>query len=90
MPEITRRNLLRGAAGSPMRRALRSFWILVGVAVLAAGSLSAGLAAQPSSVTGLRVAGSGIVLVGALTLAARILVGVERVRRRVGGGRKGP
>ena len=78
------------AVGWPMRCARRMFWILVGVAVLAAGALSSGLAAGPSPLTGLRVASSGIVLVGALTLATRILVSVERARRRVGGGLKRP
>lgn len=78
------------AVGSPMRRARRMFWILVGMAVLAAGALSSGLAAASSPFTGLRVASSGIVLVVALTLATRILVRVERARRRVGGGRKRP
>lgn len=77
-------------AVSPWRRARRTFWILTGVAVLAAGALSVGLAAESSPLTGLRVASSGIVLVGALTLATRILVSVERARRRVGGGLKRP
>lgn len=67
---------------SALRRARWSFWILVGVAVLAAGSLNAGLGAQPSPLTGLRVAASGMVLIGALALAARVMVALERARRR--------
>lgn len=68
-------------ARSPLRRARWSFWILLGVAVLTAGSLSAGLGAQPSPLTGLRVAASGIILVGSLALAARVMVGLDRARR---------
>ena len=78
------------AVRTPTRRVRRTFWILVGVAVLAAGGLSSGLAARSNPLTGLRVAASGIVLVAALTLAARILVHGDRERRRVSGGLKGP
>jgi hypothetical protein len=59
-----------------------SFWILVGISVLAAGSLTAGLESDPGPVTGLRVAGSGLVLVAAMTLAGRVMVGLSRARRR--------
>ena len=75
--------------GSPPRRARRSFWTLVVISVLAAGMLSAALAARPGPLTGLRVVGSGIVLSGALALAARVMFGIERARRRIpGAGRK--
>jgi len=64
------------------RRALRTFWILVAIAVLAAGWLNAALAAAASALTGLQVATSGLVLVSAVVLAARVLAAVERARRR--------
>jgi hypothetical protein len=56
--------------------------MLLGVAVLAAGSFSSALAATPGPMTGLRVAGSGVVLVVAVALAARVLVITGRARRR--------
>lgn len=68
---------------SPSRRAVRSLWILVGIAVLAAGSLSAALTAGSAPLTGLRVAVSGLVLVGSVVLAARVMFALERARRRV-------
>jgi len=67
---------------NPARRAHRSFWILVLLAVLAAGSLSAALASDPGHVVGLRVALSGLVLVSSVTLAARVMAAVDRARRR--------
>lgn len=67
---------------SPLRRARWAFWLLVGVAVLAAGSLNAGLDAEPSPLTGLRVAASGIAVIGSVALAARVMVALERARRR--------
>lgn len=72
----------RPVVHSASRRARRSFWILVGIAVAAAGSLSAGLVAEPSPLTGLRVAASGIILVTSLALAARVMIALERARRR--------
>ncbi len=70
-----------GRRGST-RRARRSFWFLVVIAMLAAGSLSAALRAGSNPLTGLRVALSGLVLIGSLALAARIMVALERARRR--------
>lgn len=64
------------------RTAQRSFWVLTLVAMAAAGSLSAALAAASSARTGLWVAISGLVLIGAVTLAARVMVALERARRR--------
>lgn len=55
------------------RKARRAFWVLVGIAILAAGSLSSALGSPPSPLTGLRVAGSGLVLIGSLALATRIM-----------------
>lgn len=69
-------------SGRAVRRARRTFWILVAIAVLAAGWLSTALAATASSVTGLQVATSGLVLISAVVLAARVLAAVERPRRR--------
>jgi len=74
----------RTEAGGSLRRARRSFWILVTVAVLAAGWMSAALAADVRPLTGLQVAASGIVLIAAITLAARVLAAVDRARRRSG------
>lgn len=73
---------LEPVGGSPLRRVRWSFWILVAIAVLSAGALNAGLAAEPSPLTGLRVGGSGITLIGSLALAARVMISVERARRR--------
>lgn len=64
------------------RRPLRSFWILTLVAIAAAGSLSAALAGRPGALAGVGVAVSGLVLVAAATLAARVMVFHERARRR--------
>jgi len=67
-------------------RARRSFWLLVAVAVLAAGALTSALSAAPGPITGLRVAASGVLLVAALTLATRVMVALERTRRRARAG----
>ena len=64
------------------QRARRSFWVLTLIAVAATGSMSAALAARPGALTGLRVAISGLVLLAAVTLAARIIVVLDRARRR--------
>ena len=64
------------------RRASRSLWVLVGVAVLASGSLRAALSADTGPFTGARVATSGLVLVAAVVLAARVMFAIERARRR--------
>ena len=66
------------------QRARRSFWVLTVIAVAATGSVSAALAAGNGALTGLRVAVSGMVLVVAVTLAARIMVVLDRARRRGG------
>jgi hypothetical protein len=63
------------------RRALYSFWILVAVTVLAAGALSSALAAAPDPRTGLRVAASGLILLGSLTFATRVMIALERTRQ---------
>ena len=66
----------------PLRRTRRTFWALVLVAVAAAGSLRSALDAEPGALTALRVAVGGMVLVVTLGLAARVMLALERVRRR--------
>jgi hypothetical protein len=77
MPDVPR-------TGSP-RRARRSFWTLVLVAVLATGSLSAALNADPGHLAGIRVALSGLVLVSSVALAARVMTALDRAHRRASG-----
>jgi hypothetical protein len=67
---------------SSSRRAGRSLWVLVGVGVLASGSLSAALSADTGPITGTRVAASGLMLVASVVLAARVMFAIERARRR--------
>lgn len=69
-------------SASPLRRVHWVFWGLLGLAVLAAGSLSSALTSSPGPVTGLRVVVSGLVLVVVLVPLARIMAAAERVRRR--------
>src|SRR5512132_1285693 len=64
------------------RRARHAFWALVGLGTLAAGSLSSSLEAPASPGSGLRVAASGLVLIAAVGLAARVLFALDRARRR--------
>ena len=66
----------------PLQRARRSFWVLALVAVAAAGSVSAALHAPAGTVTALRVAVSGLVLIVTSVLAARVMIALERARRR--------
>lgn len=66
---------------STRRRALNSFWILVAVTVLATGALSSALAAAPGPLTGLRLAASGLILLGSLTFATRVMIALERARQ---------
>jgi hypothetical protein len=63
------------------RSARRWFWVLTLVAMAATGSLSTALAAPPGARAGLRVASSGLVLIAAVTLAARVMVALERAHR---------
>lgn len=64
----------------PLRRTRRTFWVLVLVAVAAAGSVRIALSAEPGALTALRVAVGGLVLVVALGLAARVMIAWERAR----------
>ena len=52
------------------------------VAVLAAGSVSAALAADPGHIAGIRVVLSGLVLVASVALAARVMAALDRAHRR--------
>jgi hypothetical protein len=55
-------------------RARRAFWICLVVAVVLAGVLCAVLRAAPGPATGLAVAGLGLLLVGVVALAVRLLL----------------
>lgn len=72
-----------------MRRARRAFWLLVVLAALAMGGLSAAVRSAPGPSTALAVAAAGAVLAGALALATRVLVALDRARRAVGGDKPG-
>ena len=69
----------------PLRRTRRTFWVLVLVAVAAAGSVRTALGAEQGALTALRVAVGGVVLIVTLGLAARVMIAWERAR----GGRNG-
>ena len=64
-----------------MSRVRRTFWILVAVAVVATGSLSRALTADPGPAAGVAVTLSGLVAVAAAGLALRILVVTGRAGR---------
>jgi len=68
----------RSPTSPSLTRARRSFWLLVVVSVLAVGALSDALASAPAPTTGLRVAGSGLLLTVSVALAARVLLAVDR------------
>jgi hypothetical protein len=63
-------------------RTRRWFWSLTVVAILAAGALSRALLADPGALTGLQVAGSGLVLATSGALATRVLLALSREPRR--------
>jgi len=60
--------------------------LLVVLSVLTTGALSSALAAPASPFTGLRVAASGLVLIASMTLATRVMLALDRARRRSRGG----
>ena len=70
-----------GTVAQP-KRARLWFWALVLLGTVGTGALSSALAAPPGVLTGLSVAASGLVVLVAITLAARILAALERARRR--------
>lgn len=67
---------------SPLRRAHLSLWILTVVMVIAAGGISATIASAPSPLVGVSFAVSSFVFAVALILAARVVIALERSRRR--------
>lgn len=66
---------------SPLGRAHRSLWILIGIAILMAGALTTALAAPPSPLTGLSFALSAMIFVVVFALATRVTIALERARR---------
>lgn len=74
--------MTRSGGTTSARTAHRSFWVLLIVAVLAAGSLTDALASTPAPATGLRLAVSGLLLVVSTALASRVLAALDRARTR--------
>lgn len=72
----------RSGHSAPSRRAVRSLWALVLLAVLASGSLSSALTDRPAPLAGIRVAVSGLVLAACVALATRVMIALERSRRK--------
>ncbi|MES2094858.1 MAG: hypothetical protein V4531_13765 [Actinomycetota bacterium] len=68
-------------AASPLARAHRSLWILIGIAILAAGGVSAAVTAPPSPLVGLGFGLSALVLAVSFLLAGRVTIALERARR---------
>ncbi len=66
---------------SPLGRAHRSLWILIGIAILAAGGVSAAVTATPSPLVGIGFGLSALILVVSLLLAGRVTIALERSRR---------
>ena len=64
------------------RLARRWFWTLLLVAVVAMGALYTALGAGGGPLTGLAVLVSSVVLLASATQAGRILLALERARRR--------
>jgi hypothetical protein len=74
--------LNRAGAKPAQAKPRRAFWVLVAIAVLAMGSLTSALARPPGPWTGLAVAASGVVLLLASALAGRVMLALEKRRRR--------
>lgn len=73
-----------------LRVATRWFWVLTLLAVLLVGALSSEVAAHPSPMTGLAVAGTGILLALVVTQACRLMLAIGRAtpgKRRIRGNR---
>lgn len=79
---MAKRSAQRATGTSSDRRAHRAFWLLAAVSVLAIGSISSALTAPPGTLTAMRVAGSGAVLLGSLTLSTRVMIAIIRARQR--------
>jgi len=52
------------------------------ITVLATGALTSAIAAPPNPRTGLRLAAGGLVLASTIALASRVMIALERARRR--------
>lgn len=70
------------AAPSQLRRAQWSLAVLVLLAVLAAGGLTTAIGSPPGPLAGIGFALSALVLVVSGVLASRIVMALERFRRR--------
>ncbi len=73
-----RRVASRAPVPPARRRAVRTFWVLVVVAMAATGSVSAAVAAPPGALTAVRFAVSVVVGLGATALAVRIMLALGR------------
>ncbi|MFM9878604.1 MAG: hypothetical protein ACKVOG_12275 [Rhodoglobus sp.] len=71
-----------GTPHSPLRRAHRSLSILIVLSILASGGVTSAVTSAPSPLSGIGFALSALVLAVAGTLAARIVIALERVRRQ--------
>ncbi len=67
------------------RRAMRSFWVLVVMAILLTGALSNALTRDPSPITGMVVALVGTLLALTVTQASRIMMAFGRTTNLGGG-----
>ncbi|TDW28886.1 hypothetical protein [Cryobacterium psychrophilum] len=70
-----------GSGTSPLRRAHASLWILIGIAILAAGGLTSTVMAPPSPIVGFGFGVSALLLAASLVLAGRVTIALERARR---------
>ena len=75
-----------GGRPQTARTAYRWFWLLLLVGVVAMAGLYTATGARPGPLAGLAVAGSATVLLLATTQATRILLAIERARRRASPG----
>jgi hypothetical protein len=66
---------------SPLGRAHRSLWILIGIAILALGAVTRLVAAPPSPLVGIAFGLSALILAVSLLLAGRVTIALERARR---------
>jgi hypothetical protein len=69
------------ASSLSWRRAHRTFWILMTIAVVAAGSVSSAARAHPGPFTAVRLALSGAALIISVALAGRVFLHLGRARR---------
>lgn len=78
-------SLTKGRAGGrparTPRRAVISFWVLVGLAVISAGVVTSSVAAPASPGTAVTFALSAVTLIISLALAGRVMRALDRTRR---------